>query len=193
MSNHNPKVFTTEISHVSECAFERAIILGKYSILDGKRVDWLDIEIPVAQSGKPRDRCLDLIGKDEDGRYVLCELKFRRRSEDNGNPLEAADQLNRYLESIKNHYETLGQHRNARGYIDWEAVANGATRLVIAANHRYWDSWYGPRRPKGEYVPSEEFECYSVNVDQDIFAKQKGSNATYTPNMPEEAKVWERR
>ena len=94
MSNHNPKVFTTEISHVSECAFERAIILGKYSILDGKRVDWLDIEIPVAQSGKPRDRCLDLIGKDEDGRYVLCELKFRRRSEDNGNPREAANQLN---------------------------------------------------------------------------------------------------
>ena len=48
MSNHNPKVFTTEISHVSECAFDRAIILGKYSILDEKRVDWLDIEIPVA-------------------------------------------------------------------------------------------------------------------------------------------------
>ena len=193
MSNHNPKEFATKISDVSECAFERAIILGKYSIPDGKRVDWLDIEIPVAQSGKPRDRCLDLIGKDEDGRYVLCELKFRRRSEDNGNPLEAADQLNRYLESIKNHYETLGQHRNARGYIDWEAVANGATRLVIAANHRYWDSWHGPRRQRGEYVPSAEFECYSVNVDQDLFAKQKGSYATYTPNMPEEAKVWERR
>ena len=44
-----------------------------------------------------------------------------------------------------------------------------------------------------EILASEEFECYSVNVDQDIFAKQKGSYATYTPNMPEEAKVWERR
>ena len=193
MSNHNPNVFATEISHVSECAFERAIIRGEYSILDGKRVDWLDIEIPVAQSGKPRDRCIDLIGKDEDGRYVLCELKFRRRSADNGNPLEAAAQLNGYLESIKNHCKTLGQHLNALGDIGWEAVANGATRLVIAANHRYWDSWHGPRRQKGEYVPSAEFECYSVNVDQDLFAKQKGSNEKYTPNMPEEAKVWERR
>ena len=55
MSNHNPKEFATKISDVSECAFERAIIRGEYSILDGKRVDWLDIEIPVAQSGKPRD------------------------------------------------------------------------------------------------------------------------------------------
>ena len=69
MEIHNPKEFAIKISDVSECAFERAIIRGEYAILDGKRVDWLDIEIPVAQSGKPRDRCLDLIGKDEDGRY----------------------------------------------------------------------------------------------------------------------------
>ena len=192
MTKNNPQVFATEITHVSECAFERAIILGKYSILDGKRVDWLDIEIPVAQSGNSRDRCLDLIGKDEDGRYVLCELKFRRGSSDNGNPVKAANQIMGYLESIRKNYTTLRQHTNALGDIDWEVVANGDTRLVIAANHRYWDSWYGPRRPKGKFIPSG-VECYSVNVEQDIFDRQKGSGLKYTPNMPTEAKIWERR
>ena len=96
-----------------------------------------------------------------------------------------------YLVSIRRNYTTLRQHTNALVDIDWEVVANGDTRLVIAANHRYWDSWYGPRRPKGRYIPSG-VECYSVNVEQDIFDKQKGSDAKYAPYMPEEAKVWER-
>ena len=63
MTKHNPQVFATEITHVSECAFERAIILGKYSILDGKRVDWLDIEIPVALPEIPETDVWILLGR----------------------------------------------------------------------------------------------------------------------------------
>ena len=84
---NKPKMYREEIRHTAECAFQRAIIHGKQSILDGQTVTWLDIELPIDLSGHSRGRCIDLIGIDEEKNYVICELKFRKNFRDNGNPL----------------------------------------------------------------------------------------------------------
>ena len=66
--NH-PVRYSTEISDSAERALQRAIVLSSVSNLNGKEVEWLDIEIPVDYSGKPRGKSIDLIGKDADGNY----------------------------------------------------------------------------------------------------------------------------
>lgn len=185
-----PKAYSTEIKHVGECALERAIIQGKTSKLNGFEVEWLDIELPVNVTGKARGNCIDLIGKDSDNNYILCELKFRRRSFDNGNPEEAANQIKKYLCMVKEYYKRLHYHRQNGSLINWEAVALGKTRLVVAANSRYWNSWLGNRR-KGRTYKTEGVECYSINLDQDEFSRQKGERDKYSPYMPESGKEWE--
>lgn len=160
--NH-PVRYSTEISDSAERALQRAIILSSVSNLNGMEVEWLDIEIPVDYSGKPRGKSIDLIGKDADGKYVLCEVKFRKKSSDNDNPEEAAKQLKRYHELIKENYDKIHGHKENGKAVDWEEVASDRTRLVVA---------------------------YSIAVDEFEFEKQKGIAKKYTPNMPSEAKTW---
>ena len=186
-----PKEFSEQIKHTAECAFQRAIILGKQSKLNGQTIKWLDIELPVDLSGHSRGRCIDLIGIDNEENYVLCELKFRKKSSDNGNPEEAANQLEEYYRLIKDNYRAYGEsYHHTNGLpIDWKKVANGQIRLVIAANKRYWESWYGPRR-KGQTYDTKGLECYSVDIEEDTFTKQKPKDKTYTPQMPDKGKEW---
>lgn len=186
-----PKKYREEIRHTAECAFQRAIILGGQSVLNGQSVIWLDIELPVDLSGHARGRCVDLIGIDVEGNYVLCELKFRKKYRDNGNPEEAAKQLSEYMELIKANYKAFGSsyHHDNGKPINWEKVTNGNTRLVIAANSGYWESYFGPRR-KGETYNTMGMECYSVDIKDDTFVNQKLNKKTYTPIMPEEGLEW---
>lgn len=76
MTQRNPRNYAMCIHGISECAFQRAIILGEYSIVDKEdKITWIDIELPVDDSTSSRGKCIDLIGKDSQGHYVLCELK----------------------------------------------------------------------------------------------------------------------
>ena len=180
-----------KIKHTAECAFQRAIIHGKQSVLDGEAVTWLDIELPVDNSGHSRGRCIDLIGIDSKKNYVLCELKFRKNYRDSGNPEKAARQLREYMELIKLNHKDLGDsnHHDNGKPINWEKVANGNTRLVIAANKGYWKSYLGTRR-KGKDYDTMGMECYSVDIKEDTFVNQKSNKETYTPIIPEEGLKW---
>ena len=182
-----------DIAHTAECAFQRAIIQGKTSIVKNELIKWIDIELPVDDSPFSRGRCVDLIGKDSKGNYVLCELKFRKKS-DNGNPIEATKQLKGYYENIKKNATELNsidlRHKNATERIDWKKVASSNTRLIVVANSFYWDTWLVRSKNKVELTDSKT-EYYSVKIDRFVFEKQKGKNQHYTPQMPKEGLVWE--
>lgn len=188
---NTPKMYREEIRHTAECAFQRAIIHNKQSILDNQTVTWLDIELPVDISGHSRGRCIDLIGIDNEKNYVICELKFRKNYRDNGNPEKAAKQLRGYLKLIKLNHKAFDDdyhHTNAMP-INWEKVAKGHTRLIIAANKTYWDSYLGKRR-KGQTYNTKGVECFSVSIIEETFMNQKATNETYIPYMPEEGIIW---
>lgn len=72
---NTPKRYSTDIRDTGERALQRAIVSSSHSYLNSKRVDWLDIEIPVDYSGKSRGRSIDLIGIDEDNIYVNLNLE----------------------------------------------------------------------------------------------------------------------
>ena len=181
------------VRHTSECAFQRAIIQGKYSIVEREEIKWIDIELPVDDSSSARGKCLDLIGKDSNGNYVLCELKFRKNS-DNGSPSKATEQLKGYFKSIQDNASELNRiklgHTNASEQIDWEKVASSTTRLMVVANSFYWDTWL-VRSKKKETLTDSQTEYYSVNIDRYEFEKQKGEKPYFTPKMPKEGIKWE--
>lgn len=185
---NDPKKFSVVISDTGERAFQRGIILGKQSVLNGQDVTWLDIELPVDISGQVRGHCMDLIGIDSDGNYVLCELKFGNSKD---SPEDAAKQLCEYMKLIKANYKFLGDsyHHDNGKPINWEKVANCHTRLVIAANNGYWERYLEPRR-KGIVCDTMGMECYSVDIKDDTFVNQKLNKETYTPIMPEEGLKW---
>lgn len=178
VKNRNPGNFSTEIHHTAECAFQRAIILGKTSFVNGEIIKWIDIELPV-DGIKARGKCIDLIGIDSKGNYVICELKFRRNYHDNGGPIEAAEQLIEYYKYIKtNKDQLIGlQHKNATEPIDWYSIASNKTRLFVVANKDYFNSWYVRKKS----TLNKDVEYYSVNIEQDVFQQQKGFNPKYTP------------
>ena len=189
-TKRKPGPFSTEIRHVSECAFQRAIILGKYSIVNGKRINWIDIELPVDKAESARGKCIDLIGKDSDGNYVICELKFRRKYRDNGGPIEATKQLKEYFELINSNIDYLKglQHDNATESINWDDVAKGKTRLFVVANKDYFESWCV--RKHTDLPDDDGVEYYAVNVNQNEFSDQKGTLLKYMPIMPDEGFEW---
>ena len=181
-----------DVTNTAECAFQRAIIQGRYSFIKGEKIKWIDIELPVDDSLSKRGECVDLIGKDSKGNYVLCELKFRKRS-DHGSPSLATTQLKNYYENIKKNAVELNRiklgHINASERIDWEKVASPTTRLMVVANDFYWDTWLIRSRKK-ERLTDKNVEYYSVNVDRFEFEKQLGDNKNFAPIMPKGGIEW---
>lgn len=173
--------YITEIKSTTETAFQRAIILGGTSIIDGEIVEWLDIELPVDESRKARGHCVDLIGKSKDG-YVICELKFGKNSATDS-PGEASSQLERYRVDIKSNSSVLDEkkiyHKNGKQFL-WKDIADNA-RYIIAANEEYWSYWLTHRKVQLQ----NDFECYSLNVKNDCFKQQKTKNTKYVPELPE--------
>ena len=191
MKTRKAGAYSTKIAHAAECAFQRAIIQGGTSTVKGEKITWIDIELPV-YGNKSRGKCIDLIGKDSKGNYVLCELKFRKKS-DNGGPNEATEQLKEYYSYIKNAEDLKSrdlQHTNAKEKIDWERVAGENTRLFVVANEFYWNTWLKPSK-KQEKPFDKDVEYYSVNIDRYVFEQQKVNSTTYTPKMPKEGMIWE--
>ena len=177
----NPGNYSTLIKATTETAFQRAIILGKTSIIDNEVVEWLDIELPVDKNRKARGHCVDLIGRSPKG-YVICELKFGNNSATDS-PTYAAAELTRYLSDIKTNYAELDScnihHKNGISFL-WEDIAKNA-RFIIAANQDYWNYWLAHRK----YEIPKNFDCYSIDVDIKCFKCQKQPNDSYTPHLPE--------
>jgi hypothetical protein len=193
MKTRKPKAFTTEIKHTAESALQRAIIEGETSLVNGEEITWIDIELPV-YGDKSRGKCIDLIGKDSKGNYVLCELKFRKKR-DSGGPNETTEQLKEYYSYIQKNADDLNSmnfmHENAKEKkIDWKKVAAKTTRLFVVANSFYWDTWLILSKKK-EKLDDKDVEYYSVNIDRYVFEQQKGNNTTYIPKMPKEGMIWE--
>ncbi len=187
----NPGYYHTSIKSTKETAFQRAIILNEFSVIDGETIEWLDIELPVDQYRKARGHCLDLIGHSDSG-YVICELKFGRTSAKN-DPSHAAEQVKQYQTEILSNYDVLDEggnlhHKNGNHFY-WKDVA-GTSRLIIAANEQYWEYWLKELKKERKKLP-EGVKCYSLNVKTDWFEEQKEKSGcgTYSPSLPEDC-VW---
>lgn len=186
---HHPGTPPEEISNTGEKAFQRAIINGGISYMSTDKKDWvkwIDFEVPVGDSDKPRDNCVDLLGKDASGRYVLCELKFSNKSSGNGSPKEAADQLRDYEKQFAENVDNIRLHENAtQGAFNPKQYKERKPRLLVAANFVYWANWI--KEPRDMSV-----ENYTVFVHADEFEKQKGRSIQYKPEMPSSGFVWRR-
>lgn len=186
---NKPRDFSMKIKSTTETAFQRAIWGSKTSKVGGTTVTWIDIELPVNQSGNPRGRCIDLIGIDDQKEYVICELKFGKNTKDE--PAKAANQVKEYLEFIQNNRNSLQPpHKKARLPIDWRKVAAKSTRKVVAANKDYWDYW--TKQNKGNKMNIlDEIECYCLDIPTDLFKKEKSQSATYTPELKNDKQnIW---
>lgn len=178
----NPGNYSTIIKSTTETALQRAIIINGASIIDGETVEWLDIELPVDLTPKPRRQCLDLIGLSDSG-YVICELKFGDNSSTD-KPEDAANEVLIYKKYIEDNYKELDlnnnvHHKNGEPFL-WSDVAH-KSRCIIAANEAYWDYWLNHR---GLKLP-KEIKCYSLDIDVNGFKSQKGGQTTYEPALPD--------
>jgi len=183
----NPKAFSTIISSTTETALQRSIIINEHSIIDGKEVTWLDIELPVDTHSKARRRCIDLIGKTDD-EYIICELKFGKDSATDP-PYDAKAEVESYMQAIKYNHEELDKnnnihHTNGKPFY-WKDVAEKG-RPIIAANDSYWKYW---REHRKVHIPSE-ISCYSLNIDVSYFKQLKKDNVKYEPTIKD--LIWTR-
>ena len=191
---NKPRDFSMKIRSTTETAFQRAIWGSKTSKVGRTTVTWIDIELPVNQSGNPRGRCIDLIGIDDQKEYVICELKFGKNTKDA--PAKAAKQVNEYLKFIQDNRNSLQPpHKKARLPIDWRKVAAKSTRKIVAANKDYWNHWSDPKRNKDKKSTTsipDGIECYTLDISTKLFAEQKkkSKEATYTPEITEERNIW---
>ena len=134
---HHPGCPAKEIKDTNEKAFQRAIYYGENTFLEGHdRIRWIDFELSVENNPQARDCCVDLIGEDSNGRYVLCELKFSGKSGlGNGSPQEAGEQLNRYYKLLLDNVEFVTFHKNVRDTVfDVERFCKTKPRLLVAAD-----------------------------------------------------------
>ena len=187
--NHSPDEFSTRIKDICEKAFQRAIFISKTSDVGSAAITWLDMELPVNESGSARDNCLDLLGVDATGRYVLCELKFARKSKGHGSPSDANKQIRDYYRFLTEHIGTIKNelHTNARAKsIDEEAFKSQMPRLIVAANEKYWHVW------RKEAFIDNGVEHYSIKIDPNEFLRQKGEAKEYDPKPPMSGLKWTR-
>ena len=202
------------IKDCNEKALQRAMLKqtidGTLTTLeDGTEIEWLDYELPVEFSSNPRKRCVDLIGRDKNGRYVLCELKFGCNCKDS--PFDAEKEALVYLGEICFHWKEMDNQKLHRPYIyikdpskkcklpdfSWKEFVNSAPRVIIMADKNYWENWIerarrqtsGKGRGKSDKkrisIKDPQIECYSIDIDLDFFEKQlkKSREGQYTPEL----------
>ncbi len=194
-----------KIASVTETAFQRAIFNGEFSNLNDstKKIEWIDLELPVTLSSNSRRKCIDLIGLYE-GNPILCELKYKNKS-DVDRPEYAIFELLSYFNFVKWNFERLDKHSvHHRGYRNfrWEDIANHLKpTLIVAANNRYWNDWFRKNTHKCCYKNNLLDRVKDLNTklkvniclyfakDEDFLSqKEKGENGKYTPKVT--SKIW---
>lgn len=198
----------------TETALQRAMLKqtidGNHTQLeDGTTIVWLDYELPVEFSNNPRKRCVDLIGRDNTGRYVLCELKFGYNDKDS--PFDAEKEALVYLGEICFHWKEMDKNNIHRPYVyikdlsnkyelpkfSWKEFVNSAPRIIIMADREYWKYWIdraerqrngtgkGKKDKKLISTKDPQVECFSIDISPDYFEKQlkETGEEKYTPKL----------
>lgn len=181
-----PGYVSTNIKDTNEKALQRALLLQGSSLLDGKEVKWLDIELPVEFSENSRRRSVDIIGVDEDGQFYLCELKFSGSSD---TPRDAESQLQEYFDLIKDNAQELDEnniHHKKQKFFRWVDLDNSNPNLCIMADASYWCKWED-KVEKVKLQHPEKVKCYAIDIDSDIFVNQQAEQGggQFTPLLEE--------
>ncbi len=181
-----PGYVSTNIKDTNEKALQRALLMQGTSLLDGKEVKWLDIELPIEFTDNSRRKCVDLIGKDNDRQLYLCELKFSGNSD---TPRDAESQLLEYFELIKNNAQKLEDnniHHKKQESFSWMELALSSIKLCIMADATYWCKWEN-KVEKVKLQHPDEVKCFAIDIDSNIFANQRAVNGgeLYTPSLVE--------
>ncbi len=194
--SHKPRKLSTKIKSVRETAFQRAIFAEEQSNIQGGSVHWIDAELPVGKSVRPRDCCIDLLGIDEKGQYVICELKFGSKRTTKNSLDYACKQLIAYVDALRSNIACFRLHdKTARARdIDVDKLLAPSVRLIVALNEQLYNKWqlYNKRKGKQRLKIRQRVECYTITVDVDEFLRQKGSRSEYIPKPPEGGFVWNR-
>lgn len=186
--------FTTSIADTAEKALQRAMFILGTLHSGGDEIEWLDMELPVDLKNKER---FDLIGRYKKAKkFVLCEVKFCRRTTRSNKPQDAANEVVKYYKHIKeNHCTFRGNHHsipNSDNFVgkdfDWNLVAQNNTELIVVANAAYWAYWLGHRKvPVPLFGECEGFRkrviCFSVDVPGDYFDRLKDGRRVYIPTV----------
>lgn len=192
-THHNPGTPRKEIKDTSEKALQRAIWHSEFTILDNGKgnVKWIDFELPVNDSGKARDNCIDLLGIDNSGNYVICEVKYSGKGKGHGDPSYASEEVKRYDDQIRQYGRLFKLHKNNKRstMFSLEHFLSSEHRLLVVGDQRYWDIWGS--KPTAAQV-NNKIEHYSISISNDEFIKQRISNggSYYRPKMPPEGTVW---
>lgn len=181
-----PGYVSTNIKDTNEKALQRALLLQGSSLLDGKEVKWLDIELPVEFSENSRRRSVDIIGVDVDGQFCLCELKFSGSSD---TPRDAESQLLEYFDLIKDNAQKLEDndiHHKKQEFFSWIQLALSTPKLCIMADATYWRKWEN-KGMKVKLQHPDNVKCFAIDIDSNIFANQRAVNGgeLYTPSLVE--------
>lgn len=183
-----PGYVSTNIKDTNEKALQRALLMQGTSLLDGKEVKWLDIELPIEFTDNSRRKCVDLIGKDNDRQLYLCELKFSGNSD---TPRDAESQLLEYFELIKYNAQKLEDnniHHKKQESFSWIelALSYPKPKLCIMADATYWCKWEN-KVEKVKLQHPNKVKCFAIDIDSDIFANQRAvkSGEQYTPSLEE--------
>lgn len=182
------------IRDVDEKALQRAILSLGYSKIGNTTINWLDIELPVVKEITSRRRpSIDLIGE-YNGGFVLCELKFKNKS-NSDSPEDAVKELEGYCEQIVQNYDfldTLDLHHEDCQMFSWteikDSITDGRVMKIIAANHEYWKHWLssgrgGTMRSDIKSIKEQGYILCSIDVNSDCFEVQKGSLESYLPSI----------
>lgn len=192
-THHNPGTTRKEIKDTSEKALQRAIWHSESTVLDHDKgtVKWIDFELPVNDSGKARDNCIDLLGIDSSGNYVICEVKYSGKGKGHGDPSYASAEVKRYDDQIRQYGSLFKLHKNNKRstLFSLDHFLSSKHRLLVVGDQRYWNIW-GAKFAASPII--DEIEHYSISVSNDEFVKQRMSNGGgyYRPKMPPEGIVW---
>lgn len=181
-----PGYVSTNIKDTNEKALQRALLMQGTSLLDGKEVKWLDIELPIEFTDNSRRKCVDLIGKDNDGQLYLCELKFSGNSD---TPRDAESQLLEYFELIKYNAQKLEDnniHHKKQESFSWIELALSYPKLCIMADATYWCKWEN-KVDSVKLQHPDLVECLAIDIDSNVFAGQRAEQGGehYTPSLEE--------
>lgn len=206
----NPGPVNLYINDCREKALQRAILKQsldgvKTHLADGTTIEWLDLELPVEFSRNSRRKCIDLVGRDNNDRYVLCELKHG--CNENNCPHDAEIEALTYLGQICLHCKDLDDNNIHRPYVYirnkdekyklptflWFDFVKSNPRVLILADKTYWNYWRerkerqkkNKKNKRSIGIHDSSIECFSIDVEYDYFEKQRNYSreSSYVPEL----------